>query len=169
MSDITNPVLAATQDLVYNQSIKNNLDKYGYAFVGVNDVDEENPEPAYVYTVGLLTAGMPELFLSGNMGQQTAMGIMNKVINMWRTDGKVRLGRIENFLQVGNKGMAIFLIEVDSVLALDIHTKEVGNFFPNMEHRLVQILWPDEKGYLPNQRKYTADPSHQQNRLLKKT
>jgi hypothetical protein len=145
-------------------SIINNIAKFGYAFVGVNDIDDVDPVPAYVYTVGLFRKGMPELFISGNMEQKTAMEIINKVITMWEKDGKVRVGRINNFLKVVKKKMPIQLVHVDANLC-KARMIEVSKLFPSQAYDVVQIFWPDEKGYLPYEDSYTKEPSHHQHAL----
>jgi hypothetical protein len=158
----TNPVLGAIKHREAETSIQENINKFGYAFIGINNIDDDNPQPAYVYTVGLISMGFPELFLSGNMSQKTAMGIMNQVINLWRTEGQVRTGRINNFLGVKNAKLPIGLVAVDGDSSGLTHLIEFKKYFPAFKLEVVQVLWSDEKGYLPNNSGYTQSTEYEQ-------
>jgi hypothetical protein len=145
-------------------SIQSNLDKYGYAFVGVNELDPQHPQPAYVYTVGLQTRGLPELFISGNFSQRTAMEILNKVISLWEAEDTVRLGILHKFLRLKNLRAPVELVELDAEAARESHMRELKNFYPELKNRAVQVLWPDPNGYLPTNENYTTDPQMFQSR-----
>lgn len=164
MNNENNPVMGALQKKAYDDSIVDSLKKFGYAFIGVNQIDDEDPQPAFIYTVGLHQRGFPDLFLSGNMEQATAMGIINHVIKFWEREGKARTGRINNFLTLADRKTkrAIGLVPCDAEDAIHSHMKELVKRFPDARHKVVQVLWPDEKGYLPTNPNYTDRPDYVQ-------
>lgn len=178
---IANPVLGALKEREFSDVVAENLEKFGYAFIGVNNASDnpEEPTPAYVYTVGLHQRGYPDIFISGNLPQQTAMNLINWVIGFWEKQGKVKLGRINNFLKENSTGIvrAIGLKEVDLSEQspseegwvpgpLKTHLEELEKRFPDVQNRrVVQLLWPDKNNYLPTNENYTADASEHQHLL----
>jgi hypothetical protein len=42
---------------------------------------------------------------------------------------------------------------------------ELGERFPDAQHRVVQLLWADTKGFLPTNDHYTEEPAEQQHLL----
>lgn len=167
---IANPVLNALKEREFTDLVEENLAKHGYAFIGVNNAsdDPEKPTPAYVYTVGLHQINVPDLFISGNLPQETAMRLVNFVIEFWERQGKIKLGRINNFLLSADKRTkyAIGLKEVVVDEAIKTHMEELEKRFPDAPgRRVVQILWPDLKGYLPINDNYSADATDVQHLL----
>ena len=163
----SNPVLGALKNKDFKDQVKENLEKFGYAFVGVNNVDEDHPQPAYVYTVGLHQRDMPDIFVSGNLPQETAMRLINYVIEFWERKKEIKLGRINNFLLAadGHTKYPIGLKEVNVESAIKSHMTELEERFPNVQHRIVQLLWADTKGFLPTNDQYTEEPVEQQHLL----
>lgn len=174
--EIKNPVLNAIKDREFTDKVTKMLSTHGYAFIGVNEASDNpnEPTPAYVYTVGLHQRGFPDLFVSGNLPQETAMRLINHVIELWEIKG-MKLGRINNFLLMADKRtkMGIGLKEVDleddasgAPSALKTHMPDLVKYFPDLEkRRVVQLLWPDVRGYLPINDGYTNDASEQQHLL----
>lgn len=155
-----NPVLGAIKEREFTDTVEANLEKYGYAFIGVNNAADEGeaPTPAYVYTVGLHQRNMPDLFISGNLPQETAMRVLNFVLDMWERKG-FKLGRINNFLLSADKKTryAIGLKECEVDSTIESHMPELKTRFPDAKHRIVQVLWPDLKGYLPTNDNYSGE------------
>lgn len=127
-----------------------------------------NLTPAYVYTVGLCTFDLPEVFISGNMSEETAMGIITKLVGQWNDTAKIRLGRLPSFLNVQGKPYPVEVVEVDPKAAGVGYTTMIASTHPEIDHRLVQIFWPDEHGRLPWDAKYNKQPEFRQHALAVK-
>jgi len=160
------PDVIAARRAALHVSMKERIAKYGYTMQYVFPSEEDN-SPGFFYTIGLCARGWPEIFLSGNLGQETGARFIHDVIELWEKTGKPVLGVIPDFLElVGKKGsFAAETVLVDSQVARNNYTFQVENFYPEVSYDVAQLLWPDPEGNLPNNPQYVKDPRYAQVQL----
>lgn len=146
-----------TQETTYDshhlEAVKRKIKKDGVAFITVAPM-VGSKEHGYHYTIGLTEQGYPEIFLSGRLENQVAYAIMEKMIKLWKNRGNVKTGLYNGFIRLGNNYMAdAFVYLVDTSVAIvqnPTFLDMMREVLPNAHTNMVQLLWPDVRGRLPN-------------------
>lgn len=135
-------------------AIQKKIERYGFTFLSHTGRGEET---RHLYTIGLCDRGLPEILIMGNIAPHAAERICNLLISHWQRVGYVQMGELTQFLKFEN-GMSasIKVVPIDTTVADAEYTGEIDNHFPYIEHRVVQLLWPDPNGYLPDDERYNV-------------
>lgn len=120
-------------------------------------VEAKGPDsPTFLYTVGLTTAGLPELILSGVMDPYRLAPILNRLAKHHLRDEFV-VGKPIVFPWDAEQSM---LIKARAVT--DIHALQQGlNYYSDPDNtrtvmKAVQIVWSDHNGQFPDGPFYTG-------------
>lgn len=146
-----------TQETTYDshhlEAVKRKIDKDGIAFITVAPLLGAK-EHGHHYTIGLTEQGYPEIFLSGRLDNQVAYAIMEKIIKIWKNRGSVKTGLFNGIIRLGNNYMAdAFVYQVDTSDAIEKNATFLDMMramLPKAHQNVVQVLWPDTRGRLPN-------------------
>jgi hypothetical protein len=130
-------------------------------------------EHGHHYTIGLTEQGLPEIFLSGRLENQVAYAIMEKLIKVWKNRGNVKVGLYNGFINLANQYKAdafVYYVDPTSVIEKSPTFLDLMRVvLPNAHMNMVQILWPDTKGRLPNNPAYEKHIDFHQMQLPEKS
>ncbi|GAB3760237.1 DUF4262 domain-containing protein [Microlunatus parietis] len=136
----------------YLLDVLTKIDDCGWSVVAV-EPDIGDPEPGFAYTVGLTTAGHPELAIFG-LPARLAQSLLNQVAERLVGGESIRPGdRLERV--IGN-GLTLTAVDMTDLSELGVVTAVYGH-----ADRALQLVWPDPEGRMPWQRGYSMTPEAQ--------
>jgi len=105
----------------------------------------DHPEPAFIYTIGNASLGLPELLMIGNFAPEVAGGILNMLGVQMRSCRRP----LEGDINVGGK----FPVRVRRVspAARQAYTFQAGQYLRYEEYDVLQILLCDPAGLYPGE------------------
>jgi hypothetical protein len=127
------------------EAIKENIARFGRHIVGVLD-----GEPAFAYTIGNWTRGLPELLI---VGEGHEVGYLNAL-----SEEMIRRGQAfadGEIVELANWSAPFKLINANA-RAQDEFTVQAGNFYCTDNYPVQQILFHDRQGYFPDEPGYRA-------------
>lgn len=129
--------------------------KKGYTFQRA--FHTENTGVARNYTIGLsMNWNWPELVLLGTIDADSANNILRTVIYKWQDTGMPVMDDI--VIDQGGAPWTIRLKLLSGPVGR-LHTALVTNFTDNENYSVVQVLWSDANGNLPDSLLYDTSPS----------
>jgi len=180
------------------KKIKAGIAKRGFECVTFIS-DENGEQHPYHYSVGLAAMGFAEIFISGRLPQETAYAFIEKMVDTWKAEKGVMLGKFGPFKRLVEKvahkmvsrkatvvghfpavarqrngaaiPMTVRWVSVDERRqAAPSFMSFVYEVFPDQKNiPVVQLLWPDDHGQLPDSPHYTGDEEYKQELLPVRT
>jgi hypothetical protein len=115
---------------------------------------------AFFYSIGMTSMGLPELIISGNANPVIQHAMIEMVAEMYRAKG-VSLGIHDDLLaSKDGRNLRMALVEVDcsNQTVRDEYIAQAISYYEAKNHsgpiRLVQLVWPDKQGRLPDEPGY---------------
>jgi hypothetical protein len=130
--------------------------EFGWMVLGVFPTREGEDAP-HAYTVGLTTAGLPELLMSGNLGQQLMQELLNAAARLHLEEEYGHGSMIDTIASVPFK--AQLCDPGDAV-------QQAHNYYCDPDRtkgtvKVLQLVWPCEHGYFPGDKDYCRPPEDQ--------
>jgi hypothetical protein len=152
--DRTSPEFLEWVSALHDQ-MRDNILEHGYTFMGVFAGDDT---PSFCYTIGMCINDYPELLLIGNLPPAISESILGSVITEWQRQGKVVLGEIPDAVTFGNGSKwPVRVVEVDFIEGNQWSRQVIPVLNRDRPYRIVQVLWPDVNGVLPDHPDYSTD------------
>ena len=143
----------AAQQVVDNVRAK--IAKHGYTFIGV--FDPERKAPNFVYSIGLVERGWPEVLMVGNVPPAVAESILTDLVKHWVDSGGPMFGLIPGMIRIREQLHPLQVVAIDAQYAQDHYAFQIKHFYPHIDADVVQVLWPDERGRFPNHTEYNQE------------
>lgn len=125
--------------------------------VGVGGEEGSNN---FFHSIGMTSLGLPELIISGNANPIIQYGMIEMVAAMYQAQG-VSLGIHDDLLESKDgSDLRMALVEVDcsNQTVRDKYIAQAISYYEAKNHsapiRLVQLVWPDKQGRLPDEPGY---------------
>jgi hypothetical protein len=122
-----------------------------------------NPEEdlGYCYTIGLSEGGWPEIIISGVTGENGCT-IMNKVVTFLRKSERrpVHNMMIEEPFNMQLKFKKVSRSSILEYAHLGLMRNQ-AKYQGKLEFEMVQLIWPDIKGYFPDNPLYDCENNPQ--------
>lgn len=114
------------------------IKEHGWMVQGVFPT-EQDPGVAFAYTIGLTAAGLPELLISGNIGMDVTVHLLNDLAKM----------HLREEIKPGDEvaGIANVVFHV-AECGPDVEVQQARNHYGD-KVRVIQIIWPDKEGRYP--------------------
>lgn len=126
----------------------------GFTVIGVFPT-EDRPITPFAYSIGLsIIRGWPELLVMGNLSQQSTMMLMHEVVNYWKEKGSPVMGDIP---VEGIPGDKVRVQLVTDPKVKEEYTVQVKHFKGDENYTVLQLLWPDNAGVLPNEQFFDSN------------
>lgn len=111
-------------------------------------LDVDPPVPGYSYTIGFPAAfGFPDVIVFG-LTPVAVHGLLDLVADLLRDGTEIPVG--VELVGVFDNDLRCVFAPVD--LTIWGHLTEVAtSWYRGADHQLVQLLWPDRNGFLPNE------------------
>lgn len=135
--------------------------EYGWMVTGVFPHAEDNAlgvtVASYSYTIGLTTAGLPELIMSGPFDARTTGGFLNSAAT----------AHIAEEIKPGDTLDYLANVPFRAIAAKPgTHVQQALNYYRDPGNRLgkvrlLQIIWPDRDGHFPDEPGWTGGSTSQ--------
>jgi hypothetical protein len=133
----------------HNAKTEETLRKYGYfsTFVFADNI------PSFCYSTGIYkNFGIPEIFISA-LPKNLSHELIEKYVNKFKNLNHMPLNkRIEDL----TNRFPVYFIEVPNETLLD-YTLASINFYKGQNFKFLQLIYPDTKGFFPNDNGYDYD------------
>ncbi len=131
--------------------------EFGWMVTGVFATAAEHDKTPFAYTIGLTSAGLPELLISGGFDPATLQGFLNMAAKR-HCELEIQPGDELDFL--ANVPFRVVKARVGD------HVQQTLNYYrdPENEHgyvTLLQIIWPDRDGNFPDEPGWTGGDSQE--------
>lgn len=125
----------------YRKKIDDIIARDGWVVQGVFPTAQDDDQSTFAYTIGLFTAGLPELLISGNLGFPTLQALLNTAAR-YHLGTEIKPGAVLD--ELANHPM--------KAIACDEREVPVGMAKNYYQGRIpvIQLLWPDTKGVYPD-------------------
>lgn len=145
MNDKKYDVDPARMELFLAQTLAR-VERFGVALQGVfSPADDPDPEPSFIYTIGLAAQGLPEL-IEFALPQQVGHSIMNDIaFRMLNGEVELRAGDTVHNM-VANYPVKVLPVR-DSGERLTVSNRLFGN--PDGALPALQLVFPDMEGRFP--------------------
>jgi len=142
------------------------IKEHGYTVQGVFPSDEDtlkgDGSDSFFYTIGLFQKRWPELLVLGALHGGSAAGIIKDVYDFWMKNGDASIGDIPADVPGGKLRLNLVQRGVGQQFTVGVRT-----FKRDEIYEVVQVLWPDNKGCLPDESGYSTEAALKQKILEK--
>lgn len=139
----------------YDHSILMKIGEHGFTLIGV--FDPEKKLPTFVYSIGLTERGWPEVLFIGNLNPAIIEILLTDLIEGWVKAGEVKMGDNPDLIAFGDgTSHALRVVDIPLNEAISEYGCQVPYFYPDMDIRFVQALWPDKAGKFPDEEGYNT-------------
>lgn len=133
--------------MTIREGIEKDIARCGRHVIGVSDGP---PEPAFAYTVGNWTRGLPELLIIGTCREVGFLNALSEeMLRRGQAFGDGELVELTNW-------SAPFKLINASFRAQDEFTIQAGVFYGTDNYPVQQILFHDRHGHFPDEPEYRA-------------
>ena len=133
----------------YHNMVDQNIKTYGYHMTFVFD----DKSPSFCYSTGIYrNFKIPELFIS-SLPQNLSFSLIKEYVDTFKDGDTIPLKSKIDYL---TDRFPIYLIEVSNSRLFD-YVLSSKRFYKGDEFKYLQLIYPDTKGYFPNQESYNYD------------
>ncbi|MCG9698292.1 DUF4262 domain-containing protein [Shewanella sp. Isolate11] len=132
------------------QGFKKEIDKNKYTIVTVSD--------QLFYTIGMAKHNLPDVILICDINKRSVNILFENLFERWRTTGYAKgflneIDALPIFMDEIRHNTALRRVKDEYVMLAEAFYKQYPTYAQN-KPRYVQMLWPDLKGYYPNESEY---------------
>lgn len=137
------------QSKSYFDKLEENIKKFGYQLTYVSS----NESPSFCYSTGIYKSfNIPEIFIS-SLPQGLSSELVENYVKSFKEKGDIPIDEKLDYL---SDRFPVYLINVPTANLKEYVLSSIS-FYGNQEYKYLQIIYPDTKGYFPNEQGYDYD------------
>lgn len=128
---------------------------------GIIHVDGDTEGPGFGYTVGMVSYGLPEVLVTGNLGIEMISSMLNAASKLMRDARSPKIGPIDLEYTYGEDKVplrTLVRLVTDIETARTQYLTNAVRFYPGKDIDVVQLIWADNANQLPVEPTYSKDP-----------